>query len=817
MEKLHLLCNAHIDPIWQWEFEEGAGTVLSTFRAACDFCDEFDGFVFNHNEAMIYQWVEQYDPALFERIRAHVKSGKWHIMGGWYLQPDCNMPCGESIIRQIETGRKYFRDTFGIDDNRVVINFDAFGHSRGLVQILEKAGYEGYICFRPGEHEMHTPEREYLWEGFNGSSILVHRADSYNTPMGKAHEKIEKYLAEYSHIPEGLVLWGVGNHGGGPSREDLRQIERLREKYPDIQILHSTPEAYIDDLLPRKDSLYVWDRDMGPTFPGCYTSQARIKQTHRALENELYLTEKMCTHAHVATGLVYPEQELAQAQEQLLFAQFHDILPGSSIQAVEEQGLQIMHHGLNLLRNLKARAFFALGAHEKAAAPGTYPVLVYNPHPFPVTDVFEVEFMLADQNWSKEPFVFTQVYRGDEKLPTQCVQERSHVPIQWRKRVAFRATLAPFSMNRFDIREELRPFPVLPQPEKEIRFENERMRLVISKETGLIESYRVDGIEYAGQGFGTLEVFGDNEDPWGMADNLYSSRPLGRFQLVKDPRRAAQIAACAVPELAPVRVIEWGDVLVKVEAIMEYQGSTAIVQYEANRFGTEVRMNIRLINGLKDRMVKLMLPLGFRAEAYRGKTMFGINDLDMTGVETVSQEYVWAQNHRQALSVFKTGCYGGHFRDNALALTLLRGAAYCAHPIEDRRILPPDRFSERMDQGERLFSFVLKASATAERVAAMERESQVHQQPCQIVCYFPGGDGRGQKPLMTIDHPAVSVSALRKWGDGCMVRLFNGLEEDVHCILVSEVLDIRQELTLKPFEIVTLQLRQGYCDTAPII
>ncbi len=817
MKNLHLLCNAHIDPLWQWEFDEGAGAVLSTFRAACDFCDEYDGFVFNHNEAMIYQWVEKYDPALFERIRGHVASGKWHIMGGWYLQPDCNMPDGESIIRQIETGRTYFRDTFCVPDNRVVINFDAFGHSKGMVQILQQAGYEGYICFRPYFNEMHTPAREYLWKGFNDTSIMVHRSDSYNSLMGHVREKIERYLEQYSDLPTGLVLWGVGNHGGGPSREDLRQIELLRAKYPDINIIHTTPEDYFDELSVQKDGLFVWDRDMNPTFPGCYTSQVRIKQAHRALENELYLTEKMCAHAQIAAGMPYPKKELEEAQEKLLFAEFHDILPGSSIQTVEEQGLQILYHGLNLLRDVKARAFFALGAHEKVAAPGTYPVLVYNPHPFPIEDTFEVEFMLADQNWDTDYFVFTQVYCGDKKLPTQCIRERSNVPLQWRKRVAFQATVPPFSMSRFDIREEKRPLPQKQEQRHEICIENERMQLRIGTKTGLIESYRVDGVEYAKAGFGTIQVYGDNEDPWGMVDNLYSSKPLGSFKLVEDPKRAAQIAACTADTLAPVRIIEQGDVLTKVEAIMEYEGSTAIVHYEADRFGTEVKLHVRIINNLKDRIIKLLLPLGIEASAYKGRTMFGVNDLDMTGIETISQDYVLVHDGKNALSVVKPGCYGGHFKQGTLALTLLRGAAYCAHPIDDRQLLPVDRCSERMDQGQRDFSFVLNASALESRLENIEQESSRIHQPCQIVCYFPGGDGTKQLPLLTVDNPGIHLSCLKPDGDGYMIRLFNGLERDCVCILDSQVLGIRETLSMKPFEICTLHIGPGICRARDII
>ena len=105
-KRVHLICNAHLDPIWLWEWQEGAAEALSTFRTAADLCEEFDGFVFNHNEAVLYRWVAEYEPELFERIRRLVAAGKWHIMGGWYLQPDCNMPSGESFARQAIIGKQ---------------------------------------------------------------------------------------------------------------------------------------------------------------------------------------------------------------------------------------------------------------------------------------------------------------------------------------------------------------------------------------------------------------------------------------------------------------------------------------------------------------------------------------------------------------------------------------------------------------------------------------------------------------------------------------------------------------------------------------
>ena len=178
MKEIYMLCNAHLDPVWQWQRTEGMAEAISTFRVAADFCERYDGFIFNHNESVIYEWVEENEPKLFERIKKLVRAGKWKIMGGWYLQPDCVMPCGESIIRQIETGNRYFMDKFGVKPT-TAINFDPFGHSRGMVQILKQHGYDSYVFMRPYDF---VPERDFIWRGYDGSEIIGHCSNGgYNS------------------------------------------------------------------------------------------------------------------------------------------------------------------------------------------------------------------------------------------------------------------------------------------------------------------------------------------------------------------------------------------------------------------------------------------------------------------------------------------------------------------------------------------------------------------------------------------------------------------------------------------------------------
>ncbi|MBN1249451.1 MAG: alpha-mannosidase, partial [Anaerolineae bacterium] len=446
--RIHLLCNAHIDPVWLWEWEEGAAEAISTFRTAADLCEAFDGFVFNHNEVVVYEWVEAYEPELFARIQRLVREGKWHIMGGWYLQPDCNMPSGESFVRQILAGRRYFAEKFGARPT-TAINFDPFGHTRGLVQILAKSGYDAYLFCRPQEQWCHLPDGDFIWVGYDGSEVIGHRSVTwYTAPLGGAREKVETWMEEHPDRDLTLLLWGVGNHGGGPSWKDLQDLSDLIAETERFEILHSTTQAYFSEVRARHTGetghlqLPRHTKDINPWAVGCYTSQVRIKQRHRALENTLYATEKMASVAAIQGVLDYPREALASAQRDLLFSEFHDILPGSSIQPVEETSLRLLDHGLETLSRVRARTFFALAQGQPRAPEGEIPILVYNPHPFPVKTTMVCEFQLADLNWGETYTQVTATQNG-EPLPTQVEKELGNVNADWRKRVVFNAELAP--------------------------------------------------------------------------------------------------------------------------------------------------------------------------------------------------------------------------------------------------------------------------------------------------------------------------------------------------------------------------------------
>ena len=804
---VYLVCNAHLDPVWQWEWEEGAAETLSTFRTAADLCEEFDGFVFNHNEALLYQWIGQYEPALLERIGRLVRAGKWNIMGGWHVQPDCNMPSGESFIRQAASGKRYFKQQFGVDVS-TAINFDPFGHTRGLVQILAKSGSDSYLFCRPGQNDCPLPGDQFVWVGYDGSTVLGTRVTGgYGSGLGKVMQRVKHGLEHTQGQDPLIILWGVGNHGGGPSRQDLKTLAEFIRANPKAR--HATPQEYFAELARRRAELPRHEGDLNSWAVGCYTSQVRVKQVHRALENDLYSAEKMCAAAAAAGLMSFPAAELAEAQYDLLTCQFHDILPGSSIQPAEEMALRMMGHGREILSRVRARAFFALAAGQPKPSGGQIPIMVYNPHPWRVRASVECEFALADANW-KEEFTDVQVMAGGAPLPSQVEKEMSNLPLDWRKRVVFDAELAPSSMNRFDCRLNVvasKPVPQAVVRGGRIRFRGGDIEAQISTRTGLLERLKVGGSDVLRRAALPL-VIADNEDPWGMLVNSYP-KVVGLFRPMGSSRSAA-FCGVKASRLPAVRVIEDGPVRTVVEALMEYEQSALVLRYKLPKTGGPIEMELTVQWQQKDRMLKLAMPTPWPRSRIIGEVAAGAQDLPADGRELVSQKWQAVVDDRRnlALGVVSEGTYGSSFHRGQLRLSLLRSPAYTAHPIGERDVLPQDRFTGRIDQGERRFRFWLLAGQADQLMATLPRRAlELNEQPMAL-SFSPSGEGEKPAVLASLADDVVVMTAAKQADDGrdLVVRLFEPTGQPRSTTLTLPALGVKCRLKLGAFEIKTLRI-----------
>ena len=705
--EIHLICNAHIDPIWQWDWAEGTSAVLSTFYSAATLAEKFD-YIFCHNEVTVYKYVEEYAPDLFEKIKQLVKEGKWHIIGGWYLQPDCNMPSGESFVRQIREGQRYFMEKFGVCPTTGV-NFDPFGHTIGLVQIMKKCGQDSYLFMRPLPRELALPDPQFIWRGLDGSEIKACRINSYNTPLGKSAESIRNQTKRQSS-PVGAIAWGVGNHGGGPSAKDLSDIENEILSSEEIQYLHSTPEGFFAKISPEAE----FDRSLRTSQPGCYTSMHRIKQLHAQLENELYLAEKIASVAYAKGAMKdYPTQALRAATEDLLNAEFHDVLPGTSIQCGEDAGVRFLNHGILEAERVKVKAYFALSAEQAPAGEGEYPIVIFNPHPYALSENIECEFMLADQNWNGEiESALTVLDENGNAVPYQLIKEESNLDLDWRKRIIFKADMAPLALTRYSVYME---YKEKKQKEKHCAFvfDNGRKYVEINSETGLLASYRIDGVEYLSDGFG-LVSFDDNADPWAM----------GRHQLLRVGENERAFATSTKPKgvfegMKSVQIVEDGEIYLGIEAFFEQDNTRARILYKIYKNNDDIDVDVNLYLGDINRIYKLKVPVAVQGKLI-AQTAFGTEELFTDARENVSQRFVAVDTGEKCLALLNQDVYGNHYENSAIYASLVRGITYCAHPIMDRPLMPEGRFTKKVDQGENRFSFRLTVAPRE----ALERKTQ---------------------------------------------------------------------------------------------
>ena len=809
--KTYMFCNAHLDPVWLWQWESGLSEALSTFRAASDFIDEYPNFIFNHNESLLYEWIEEHEPELFEKIQRQVKEGRWEIIGGWFLQPDCNIPSGESIFRQVLRGRLYFYDKF----EKVpvtAVNFDSFGHAQGLVQMLEKCGYKHYVNIRPGRGNYGFDSEDFLWRGYDGESeILVHRSDKgYNSVLGKVNEELPGWMERHKDEETALYLWGVGNHGGGPSRIDLDNITEMQKNGADI--LHSTPDEYFKTV--DREKLPVVERGLNTLMEGCYTSIIRIKQLHRRLENDLVMVEKMASHAAIAGLSAYEKQLIDDAWRDLLFAEFHDALPGSCIQPVEDDTIRMLDHGLEITNKLRAKYFLALSAgQEKISDGNTVPLLVYNPHPFAYNHPVDVEFLLPRQMWHKE-FSNPVVYQDGKPVRSQQAKESGNFYMDWCKRVIFDCELPPCSMSRFDIHFDIiekRPEPQLKPERGRITVGTARGQVVVNCRTGLVDSYVVDGKEFVKPGAFAVNVHTDAFNCWEGKGALNVYEPTGQFHLMT-PGQATEFAGIKGGIVQPVRVTDEGDMNVVVEADMMYNQSRLLVRYIVDKVTGVLEVELRVFYAENEKRLKLFVPTTLTEGEHIGQTIFGREVLKRSYADVVSQYWQAVAEDEYALTVIDDGVYGSNYYEGNLGVTLVRSAGYGAGNSTWGEPFHEPMYQQRMDQGERRYKFRILAGRRDEMLRCTDREAAMFNQKAYALAFCPSGNGVKPEALVSVDMENVTLSCFKQSErdeNAYILRLFESQGTAAGAHIELPVLGLSLDADFKPFEIKTYKIENG--------
>jgi alpha-mannosidase len=279
---------------------------------------------------------------------------------------------------------------------------------------------------------------------------------------------------------------------------------------------------------------------------------------------------------------------------------------------------------------------------------------------------------------------------------------------------------------------------------------------------------------------------------------------LGAFHLLDGPE-IQRFSGILNPGLAAVRIIEAGEVRTVVEAVLGYINSRMVMRYKLPKEGAEIEVEVRVHWNEIDRMLKLSLPTSDPHATYYGQTAYGADNLPNDGSEAVAQKWtaILSKDRGIALTIVNNGVYGSDFSRGEARISLLRSPAYSGHPIENRPILPQDRYSPRMDQGERLYRFWIQGGRLDERLAAIDREALAHNETPVVLSFFPVGGGEPAGAFITLSDEVVLLSALKKAEDGAglILRLFNPTAENRRTWVKIASLGINQEVHLSAFEI----------------
>ncbi|MEV8565447.1 glycoside hydrolase family 38 C-terminal domain-containing protein [Streptomyces sp. NPDC051322] len=719
---LHLVGNAHIDPVWLWRWPEGLQEIRATFQSAVDRMEEYPDFVFTCDSVMYLEWIERHDPDLFETIRKRAAEGRWQMVGGWWIEPDCNIPSGESFVRQGLYGQRYLLEKFGAAAT-VGCNLDPFGHNAMIPQLLRKAGMDSYVFLRPGPHEQVLPGQFFHWEAPDGSRVMAYRLpNEYCTPGKDIGNHLDKSLAIMPPgEPELMVFYGVGNHGGGPTKANLDSIRRLDGLggLPTLELSH--PEQFFRRIRDN-ENVPVHAGELQHHGPGCYSAHSGVKSWNRRAENELQRAEKWAAVAATVAQEAYPAEQLSEAWKLVLFNQFHDILAGTSIRSAYEDARDEYGRARSLAAEVFNRAVQAVARRiDIPLRDGTVPLVVFNPHPWPLESDVEAEFTRASEVRLTD--------ENGEHVPVQLTRSESTLAGA-RGRIAFRASVPPLGHRVYHLLPGADPRREGPVTATGTTLENEYLRLEVDPATGWLSSLRdkASGAELLPASPGPhAVVIEDNSDTWGHRIRAYD-KAVGSFAATR------------------VRLVESGPVraVLRIESTHGRSEMAEELVLSAGSRQVEVRTVIDWHERLK--LLKLRFPTALTDVTATHEIPYGHLERTPDGTEEPTQAWVDVTGSlpggaRAGLTVLNDSKHGHDVLGGEIGMTALRSPVYAWH---EPQTLDEDGVYEYLDQGRQEFRYLLLPHGADWREADPARRAAELNQPAfaLLETFHPGPIGQ---------------------------------------------------------------------------
>ena len=376
-DTLWLVGNSHIDAAWLWRWQETVDVIRNTWRTSLKLAEIFPGYVFAGSSAAFYDAMDRLYPGLADSLVAATHAGTWVPVGGWWVEADQNLPSGESLVRQGLYGQRYFQRRFG-RRSTIAWTPDTFGYPWTMPAILRGSGFDTFVTQKIRWNDSTTfPYDVFWWEAPDGSRVLTYNPYGYSHDLDPA-TLVSQHVEDRAKtgIGEQIVLYGVGDHGGGPTIEMLRRAEQLARVPAFPVVRYASPERALASVQAAEpaNGFPTWDDELYLEYHrGTYTSHAKMKRRNRESEVRLHIAEAL---AAVDT-VPYPRDTIEGVWHRVLFNQFHDLLPGSGIDSIYMDAMGSYDTAWATLDRVTDQAFTDLRARMDTRGPGT-PVVVFN-------------------------------------------------------------------------------------------------------------------------------------------------------------------------------------------------------------------------------------------------------------------------------------------------------------------------------------------------------------------------------------------------------------------------------------------------------
>lgn len=724
-----MIGHAHIDFAYLWAWPETVNVLQKTFSSVSGLMDEYP-FVFSQSQAGLYAETKRVWPETYAKIRERVERGQWDVStAGAWSEGDTNMSSGEAIVRSILLGKRFIKNEFGIEPS-VGWAPDTFGHPWTLPQILAKSGTKFYYYSRgPGKPL-------FWWQSPDGSRVLAYRFGHYNSPVDR--EKIVSDAQEFqkqSGVSEYMRLYGVGDHGGGPTRAHLETITGMQAHMDYPSLLFSSAISYFEKVAKSGHSFPVVNSELNPVFTGCYTSHADIKRYNRECENSLASAEAISLIAS-DFGAPYPADQFGGSWRRTCFNQFHDILCGTAINEAYVFARQLRNEVVAQTTAAVNASVKALGSKIDTRG-GGIPIVVYNPLAWTRTDFVNVQSPFAGQATAvKITDASGRAYAG-RNLGNRLMFTARNVPAMGYK---------VFWVNRID-----KPLGSNVAANGSVA-ENQFFRVQLEPHKGVIvgiyDKLNRRNVTLPGRYTGILQIL--SEDSRGM-----SAWTLGQIKGTKT----------LLDESEMVRV-DTGPA--KVTLQYDHRYGRSIFTQELTLYDAVPRIDIKLAADwrepwVKDKttpMLKIAFPLNLGSSSATFEIPFGSIKRPKDGREAVGQKWADLSDSGYGVSILNDCKYGFDVTGNTMRMSLIR---------------TPHKPDPQADLGMQEMTFSIYPHKGDWRSAGTVRRGYELNQPLiAVVAGAHEGTLPEEKSFLSVSAANLVVTALKKAedDDGIIVRLY---------------------------------------------